>query len=958
MSIAGKTRISMLLFSTGILTACVHVDTVNYEGLWAITDKGDNNPAQYHQGPRFKRLEVGEHTLHLGTGARVYFDLKDAQQVSLGQNYDAVSGKGGKGKLVLTTREIDFEPGDYQGAWTISRVRPPSADGMRVDELNGPDKVALVATNATNPDNTIGGQYRLSIGDESSAVWLSVPGNGPAQTAGYDGVDPAHALTITNGRVAFNNVQVRIRETTFTDTPWRIRRVMDDFLSGEARMNLVPGVRYLLETSQGTESFTLNSDCSTSPHPIMVAGLAFEADCPSRVFLDHHVYIAAGVVAVFTPDGKRIATIDAPGLNQAGDVVFSPDGTRLFVSDRRDGEVYIFDAFGGVEQVINLPEGDSYAWGLAVDEASRLYVAGSRQVHVFHDLLYERTLPGTYPLESAIGVDVSADGTRLYVAVSDNTAAGVHHWALDQGGSYEGVLGNTGDNIFGAADVVAEADGDLLITYSGVVPGEGYVYRYSADGQLKERLLNNLHSPLGATDTPDGDFYLVEANRQVNGRNKVLQFAQDGEPMGGMAPYPELSQPVGITVYCCTTSGPNNTNLFLPDAPPTNLAQRKNNAAWVSNLRVAKLNANHFFDHAFEPSSGLETRFNLFDDFTLNVRSLQYQTVGTGTLIWRGVDDSGDPVRIALAIKDRTIDGEIHTLGGTVRIIPLRDGWHQIERHEAGGFPPEAEPVEMSAVAADSDELLRICDVPPAPGDPIPGPGKGPRVHLMIAYTPAAAAALGDINVYSDLLLEQLQSIWTSSSNFHVFPVLAHVHLLSQNANGNPQIDLQSLRNGSDGQWDEVHTLRNQHKADLVAVITQNMSTACGIGYRPSSPSSSNASLGFTVTRSACALTNLSFAHELGHNLSMHHDRSVVSHQPPGTYTYGFSNRNLRIRTIMAYGNYCSSLGFTCRRMPLYSNPELYAKSERMGVPIGEPDAAHNRNMLCVAAGPVSGYRK
>lgn len=409
----------------------------------------------------------------------------------------------------------------------------------------------------------------------------------------------------------------------------------------------------------------------------------------------------------------------------------------------------------------------------------------------------------------------------------------------------------------------------------------------------------------------------------------------------------------------CPRPGPINTNLFLDDAPTASITQAHSTpAAWISATRLARINAEQFFDRGFEPGSSQITVFNLFPDLSLDVRAQRYSPVGTGTVIWHGTDGTGEPVRIALAIDGRRINGEIHTLTETIRITPVEDDWHRIDRTDSSGFDPEAEPIE---VAMTSDQktttTLRACDVPPEVGIPTPGPGKGPKIKVMVAYTPAAAASVGNTNIHADLLFDQLFTAWTESPYAHVYPELTQVQLLSQNASGNPQSDVRNLRTPTDGLWDEVHALRNQEQADLVAVIVGNMNGACGIGYRPSSPSPANDSYGFSISKLSCSLRYFTFAHELGHNLSMHHDRFVVTPQPAGTHHYGYSNPRLRLRTIMAYENYCGSQGVECRRWLGYSNPHLFMKSEVLGAPIGQTNAAHNRNILCAAAGSISQYR-
>ena len=77
----------------------------------------------------------------------------------------------------------------------------------------------------------------------------------------------------------------------------------------------------------------------------------------------------------------------------------------------------------------------------------------------------------------------------------------------------------------------------------------------------------------------------------------------------------------------------------------------------------------------------------------------------------------------------------------------------------------------------------------------------------------------------------------------------------------------------TDGAMDEVHALRDTHGADLVALLGV-YSDACGLAFLMANVSPGFASTGFSVTAWSCAVGNLSFPHELGHNMGLHHDQA------------------------------------------------------------------------------------
>ena len=69
-------------------------------------------------------------------------------------------------------------------------------------------------------------------------------------------------------------------------------------------------------------------------------------------------------------------------------------------------------------------------------------------------------------------------------------------------------------------------------------------------------------------------------------------------------------------------------------------------------------------------------------------------------------------------------------------------------------------------------------------------------------------------------------------------------------------LDLDRLRDPSDGHLDEVHALRDRVGADLVHLIVGEASGLCGIAYLTGV---------FGLTNHDCG--GVVFAHELGHNM-------------------------------------------------------------------------------------------
>lgn len=171
----------------------------------------------------------------------------------------------------------------------------------------------------------------------------------------------------------------------------------------------------------------------------------------------------------------------------------------------------------------------------------------------------------------------------------------------------------------------------------------------------------------------------------------------------------------------------------------------------------------------------------------------------------------------------------------------------------------------------------------------------------------------------------------------------------------NASTALSELRMTSDGQMDELHPLRDQLGADVVALVYDGQ--GCGIGYLPASPSSA-----FSVTDVPCLVGNRTMAHEIGHNQGAHHDRATVGAGDSASYNYGYrrcndssvdSTASPWFRTVMSYS--CNSSG----RVGYFSNPNVNYLGVKTGVdPLIEPQGgAFNARTLNESATYVAGFR-
>jgi hypothetical protein len=230
-----------------------------------------------------------------------------------------------------------------------------------------------------------------------------------------------------------------------------------------------------------------------------------------------------------------------------------------------------------------------------------------------------------------------------------------------------------------------------------------------------------------------------------------------------------------------------------------------------------------------------------------------------------------------------------------------------------------------------------------------------PQIDVLVAYTPAAATQAGGVAAVQTLAA---MSIAVSNDTFAASGVNLRLRLVGTvqstgtGAGGADGATLAALMTPRDGKYDNVHAVRDATGADLVSMLVADAGQYCGVAYYPGA-----ATYGFSVVAQSCAVGNLSFPHEIGHNLGAAHDRYA---SPKGYYPYGFGSVNVagKWRTIMAYNDQCNSLGLYCNRIARWSNPTQSYNGSPLGVAEGQPDAADNRSALNATAATVAAYRQ
>jgi hypothetical protein len=275
------------------------------------------------------------------------------------------------------------------------------------------------------------------------------------------------------------------------------------------------------------------------------------------------------------------------------------------------------------------------------------------------------------------------------------------------------------------------------------------------------------------------------------------------------------------------------------------------------------------------------------------------------------------------------------------RIGYAPDGTHVIEQLDTSVFPPEAEPVVPPPPPAAATRA------PDVAGD------SAAQIDVMVLFTSAARAAAGGT---AAMQAEVNAAVASTNQAYANNGLVQRLRLVfageSSIQEGDFSGDLDTVSSDA-----TVAALRNTHGADLVSLLTDHgpSSPFCGIGFVLGSNTTAFAPFGFTVVERDCATANLTFAHELGHNMGAQHDLYVVS-QGEGLFSYsqGYVDLVGRFRTIMAYPSQCIDAGIVCSRITYFSSPNRTIN----GRVIGDAATADNARTLAESANTVANFRQ
>ena len=344
--------------------------------------------------------------------------------------------------------------------------------------------------------------------------------------------------------------------------------------------------------------------------------------------------------------------------------------------------------------------------------------------------------------------------------------------------------------------------------------------------------------------------------------------------------------------------------------------------------RLARIAADQLAHARTVIESGTPARLtlNFFDDAAFQVILEETLITWTGGYSLLGRLEGIEYGTVALVVRGRVVSGTLRTSGGTYEVEAMEDGVHVIRQ------------IDLSTLPVLGDDALPVpVPVPVLEDGPLSSAASSSAydIDVMVLYTPQAAKNLGRSRMIdkiersvADANLGLRQSrIW------HRFRLLFVEETGYFSERANSELTLDALAANA-----TVRTLRDLYSADLVHVIvhrdllTRKGKRICGQAYVD----------GYTgLTKASCLSPNLTFVHELGHNMGLNHDPYQNRNtKPPVTAAYSGGQGYVHIgssafrswRTIMAYDAECQyHFRKTCYWAARFSDPYGFYRNYKAG---------------------------
>ena len=294
--------------------------------------------------------------------------------------------------------------------------------------------------------------------------------------------------------------------------------------------------------------------------------------------------------------------------------------------------------------------------------------------------------------------------------------------------------------------------------------------------------------------------------------------------------------------------------------------------------------------------------------------------------------------------------GEIYTDGRSYSVRSLEGGETVVSELDPASFSddfdtdPEPGRGESSIPERQNLPLINLLEGPIVQvGAPTP------VIDVLLLYTQPVADYFGaesTANFEFDAA-ELFTNGSFSASHIDAKVRIVHRELTSLEETGSPYTMRQMLLNPCILEVQRIYELRDRYEADVVALLIEEAPDGYhGRAEVMDDMSTDFAKEAFLVATRASAISNATFAHELGHLMGARHDWRSDDQATLFTINHAHIDAEQEWRTIMGTSKYCKQNGKPCKRIWYWSNPDLQYEGNNLGISVDQPEATDNRRVI------------
>ena len=290
----------------------------------------------------------------------------------------------------------------------------------------------------------------------------------------------------------------------------------------------------------------------------------------------------------------------------------------------------------------------------------------------------------------------------------------------------------------------------------------------------------------------------------------------------------------------------------------------------------------------------------------INLENKDIDRRGAGDIAWRGMVVGNDDSDVSLTLKNGLVFGRLRDGDDTFEFSSDIDGTLTIEQIDTSAMPAcdtNGTHINSAGDAVAASEGA----IPASEGD------AGVLIDLLVVYSTDALADAGSVAQIETMAQAAVDAANAAfvNSNMTARYRLVHTAAVNHTTIGNTSDDLDWVTNDSG-----VAALRDQYGADMVTILVDTPNS-CGTAWIQRSPGPGFEDAAFAATDVDCAVGNLTFAHEHGHNMGFEHnseDSSATTSDASYPWSFG-QHVDGSYRTVMSYGESV--------RVTQFSNPDI-----------------------------------